>query len=108
MLTPANNETREFAQMCQGRFTGDPSHDFEVTKYSTTNEDTEEENIEEFKVNISKNFDEIRIFLQSLLREEERLAATLANIEQDALIIPRGAYVLQPNGDVERNRTFEG
>ncbi len=55
MLTPANNETREFAQMCQGRFTGDPSHDFEVTKYSTTNEDTEEENIEEFKVNILKN-----------------------------------------------------
>ena len=30
------------------------------------------------------------------------------NIEQDALIIPRGAYILQPNGDVERNRTFEG
>lgn len=29
-------------------------------------------------------------------------------IEQDALIIPRGAYVLQPNGNVERNRTFEG
>ncbi len=48
------------------------------------------------------------IFIQTLLREEERLAATLANIEQDALIIPRGAYILQPNGDVERNRTFEG
>ncbi len=46
--------------------------------------------------------------LQSQLREEERLAATLWKIEQDALIIPRGAYVLQPTGNVERNRTFEG
>ena len=45
---------------------------------------------------------------QASLREEERLAATLWKIEQDALIIPRSAYVLQPNGNVERNRTFEG
>jgi hypothetical protein len=50
MLAPASDESREFAQMCQGRFTGDPSHDFEVTKYNITNEDTEEENIEEYKV----------------------------------------------------------
>ncbi|CAF4711931.1 unnamed protein product, partial [Rotaria magnacalcarata] len=78
---------------CQGRFTGDPSHDFDVTKYTVSNEDTEEENIEEYK---------------SQLREEERLAATLWKIEQDAIIIPRGSYVLQPNGNVERNRTFEG
>jgi hypothetical protein len=48
------------------------------------------------------------IFIQSQLHEEERLAATLWRIEQDAVIIPRGAYVLQPNGDVERNRTFQG
>jgi hypothetical protein len=50
MLAPASDESREFAQMCLGRFTGDPSHDFEVTKYNITNEDTEEENIEEYKV----------------------------------------------------------
>ena len=53
MLSPPNDEAREFAQMCQGRFTGDPSHDFEVTTFNTTNEDTAEENIEEFKVNPS-------------------------------------------------------
>lgn len=93
MLTQPSDEAKELAVICQGRFTGDPSHDFEVTKYNITNEDTENENIEEYK---------------SLLREEERLAATLWKIEQDALIIPRGAYVLQPNGDVERNRTFQG
>jgi hypothetical protein len=50
MLTPPSDEAKDLAQMCQGRFSGDPSHDFEVTKYNTTNEDTEEENIEEYKV----------------------------------------------------------
>lgn len=93
VLTAPSDEAKESTEICSGRFTGDPSHNFEVTKYHITNEDTEEENVEEEKV---------------LLREEERLAATLWKIEQDALIIPRGAYILQPNGDVERNRTFEG
>jgi hypothetical protein len=50
MLTPASDDAKELAQLCQGRFTGDPSHEFEVTKYNITNEDTEDENIEEYKV----------------------------------------------------------
>ncbi len=50
MLTPASDETKELAEICQGRLTGDPSHSFETTKYIVTNEDTEEENIEEIKV----------------------------------------------------------
>jgi hypothetical protein len=50
MLTPASDESKELAEICQGRFTGDPSHSFETTKYIVTNEDTEEENIEEIKV----------------------------------------------------------
>lgn len=54
MLTPASDEAKELAELCQGRFTGDPSHEFEITKYSITNEDTEEENIEEYKVNKTK------------------------------------------------------
>ncbi|UJR13588.1 hypothetical protein I4U23_000601 [Adineta vaga] len=93
MLNPASDEAKDLVDLCQGRFTGDPSHDFEVTKYDITDEDTEDENIEEVKTS---------------LREEDRLAASLWKIEQDALIIPRGAYILQPNGDVERNRTFDG
>ena len=42
------------------------------------------------------------------MREEERLAATLWQIEEDASIVPRGAYILHSNGDVEGNRRFEG
>lgn len=50
MLTPPNAEAKQLTAMCQGRFMGDPSHDFEITRYNITNEDTEEENIEEYKV----------------------------------------------------------
>ncbi|CAF4601342.1 unnamed protein product, partial [Rotaria magnacalcarata] len=49
MLTPPGDEAKELTPQCQGRFTGDPSHDFDVTKYTVSNEDTEEENIEEYK-----------------------------------------------------------
>lgn len=50
MLTPASDEAKDLSQLCQGRFTGDPSHEFEITKYNITNEDTEDENVEEYKV----------------------------------------------------------
>ena len=50
MLTPANDEAKELTKLCQGRFIGDPAHEFEVTKYNITNENTDEENIEEYKV----------------------------------------------------------
>ncbi len=36
------------------------------------------------------------------------MAATIVKIEQDALIVPRSAYVLQPTGEVVCNRLFEG
>jgi len=55
MLIPANDEAKELAELCQGRFTGDPSHEFEITKYNIINEDTEEENMEEYKVR-NRNF----------------------------------------------------
>ena len=50
MLTPPSDEAKELTQTCQGRCTGDPSNEFEVTQYQVTNEDTEEENVEEQKV----------------------------------------------------------
>jgi hypothetical protein len=43
-----------------------------------------------------------------MLKEEDRLAAALIRIEEDTLIVPRGAYVQQPTGEVVRNRLFEG
>ena len=50
MLTPASDAAQELTVICQGRFTGDPSHEFEVTRYNIMDEDTESENTEAYKV----------------------------------------------------------
>ncbi|CAK9830371.1 Radial spoke head protein 9 homolog [Anthophora retusa] len=42
------------------------------------------------------------------LKEEDRLAATIEIITDDAIIIPRGAWFKCPNGDVVENLSFEG
>jgi hypothetical protein len=47
-------------------------------------------------------------FLKQLLKEEDRLAAAVQKIEQEAFIVPRGAFILQPTGEIVKNRLFEG
>lgn len=42
------------------------------------------------------------------LKEEDRLAAIVESITEDAAIIPRGAWFKCPNGDVIENPSFEG
>lgn len=42
------------------------------------------------------------------LKEEDRLAAIVESITEDAAIIPRGAWFKCPNGDVIENLSFEG
>ncbi|KMQ92708.1 radial spoke head protein 9-like protein [Lasius niger] len=42
------------------------------------------------------------------LKEEDRLAAVVESITEDATIIPRGAWFKCPNGDVIENPSFEG
>ena len=43
-----------------------------------------------------------------MLKEEDRLAAVISKIEEEALVVPRGAFVQQPTGEIVRNRLFEG
>lgn len=42
------------------------------------------------------------------LKEEDRLAATVELITEDAAVIPRGAWFKCPSGDVIENSSFEG
>ncbi|XP_076766299.1 radial spoke head protein 9 [Xylocopa sonorina] len=42
------------------------------------------------------------------LKEEDRLAATIEIIREDAVTIPRGAWFKCPNGDIIENLGFEG
>ena len=43
-----------------------------------------------------------------LVKEEDRLAITIDNICQDVAVVPRGAYMRTPLGEVLVNRTFAG
>ncbi len=46
MLNPPNHEYFEKLKNCKGRFTGDPSHEFECKKYKLVG-DGEEERLDE-------------------------------------------------------------
>ena len=42
------------------------------------------------------------------MKEEDRLIATIAEIDEQTSVVPRGAFVLEPTGHVTINRCFEG
>ena len=46
--------------------------------------------------------------LQIEMKEEDRLAAVVARIDEEVAIVPRGAYMKTPLGDVVLNKSFEG
>lgn len=59
--------------------------------------------------NLSFNYE--RRSLQSfqiMIKEEDRLAAVVADIDEQVAIVPRGAFVKTPHGAVLQNRSFEG
>lgn len=92
LLTPATEESIKLAKVCKGRFTGDPSYEFEHTEIKKSGEGDDATEEEE----------------TITVKEEDRLSAVIAQIDSDAKIVPRGAYVRTPTGDVRSNRSFEG
>lgn len=42
------------------------------------------------------------------MKEEERLASVVATIDNEAAVVPRGAYVKAPLGDVVVNKSYKG
>jgi radial spoke head protein 9 len=46
--------------------------------------------------------------VQITIKEEDRLSSVIAEIDEDARIVPRGAFVRTPTGQVINNRSFEG
>ncbi|MCL4168886.1 UNVERIFIED_CONTAM: hypothetical protein GTU68_062685, partial [Idotea baltica] len=43
-----------------------------------------------------------------IIKEEDRLAGVVAEIDDSATIVPRGAYICTPSGQVVSNRSFDG
>lgn len=92
LLPPATKAMKEKSKLAKGRFTGDPSHEFEhiQTRKSGDGEEAHEE--EETIV----------------IKEEDRLASVIAEIDEDVKIVPRAAFVKTPTGETISNRSFEG
>ncbi|XP_035306282.1 radial spoke head protein 9 homolog isoform X2 [Cricetulus griseus] len=78
--------------LVNGRFMGDPSHEYEHTELQKVNEG-------------EKVFDE-EVVVQ--IKEETRLVSIVDQIDKAVAIIPRGALFKTPFGATQVNRTFEG
>ncbi|CAG7725007.1 unnamed protein product [Allacma fusca] len=89
--------TIDLALASTGRFVGNPIAICE-TEISANHEDTIDEDGDE----------EEEGSLWITFREEERLAATVAIIQSEAEIIPRGFLIKDPTGTVFQNKAFEG
>lgn len=42
------------------------------------------------------------------MREEDRLAAVVARIDEETALVPRGAFVKTALGEITLNRSFKG
>jgi len=92
LLQPATEEQIENSLKLNGRFMGDPSYEYEFTdvqKIQNGDELIEEET-------------------QIQIKEEDRLAAVVSKIDNEARIVPRGAYIKTPLGKIVTNRSWEG
>jgi len=76
----------------QGRFTGDPSFNYEssITHRVGEGEDAQEQTT------------------QIEMKEADRLAAVVAQVEEEGSVVPRGAYLKTPQGVVTLNKSFQG
>ncbi|NXC45332.1 RSPH9 protein, partial [Penelope pileata] len=91
LLPPATEERMARAEKLQGRFQGDPSFVYESSEVNVEDAENEPEDAKE-----------------PPFKEEDRLVATIEQIDRAVGIIPRRAFVKTPLGSVHENRTFEG
>jgi len=92
LLPMATELIKQQAKLAKGRFTGDPSFEFEHTEVRKIGEG---EDMTEEDETIT-------------VKEEDRLAAVISRIDDDVRIVPRGAYIKSPTNKVYDNRSFEG
>nr|CAB3265811.1 RSP9 uncharacterized protein LOC100179789 [Phallusia mammillata] len=92
LLPPASEAMKEKAAVVRGRLMGDPSYEYEHTDVRRV-KDGEEYTEEEVTIQI---------------KEEDRVAAIVSTINEEASIVPRGAFIKTPLGEVHTNRSFEG
>ncbi|XP_056424657.1 radial spoke head protein 9 homolog isoform X2 [Hyla sarda] len=90
LLAPPTDDIIKEAQLIKGRFIGDPAHEYELTVRRKAGEGSaahEEENH---------------------VKEESRLIGTIALIDREGAVAPRGAFIKNPLGQVNVNHSFRG
>ena len=110
LLPFATEEMKSDAAKLRGRFTGDPSF---INEYTYTRKTGDGETMQEDSVKVKKEIWYVKkvIFLthvQIEMKEEDRLAAVVASIDQEVAVVPHGAYIKTPLGGIRKNRSFEG
>eukprot|EP00112_Aurelia_sp_Birch-Aquarium-sp1_P022412 Seg6308.2 transcript_id=Seg6308.2/GoldUCD/mRNA.D3Y31 product="Radial spoke head protein 9-like" protein_id=Seg6308.2/GoldUCD/D3Y31 len=95
LLQLPDDDTKRRCLLLKGRFTGDPSHEYEYAEKAPGAEEGEQDDDDE-------NANMV------LVKEEDRLATIISAIDSEVAIVPRGAYIRAPTGEVLHNRMFEG
>lgn len=92
LLSTPSEQVQSDAMMIRGRFIGDPSHEYEqheIRRMGSGNETREDDAVLQVK-------------------EEDRLATVIKCIDEEAMVVPRGAFMRNPAGIVTPNAGFSG
>lgn len=90
LLSVPDEKTIEDALSIRGRFIGDPMYEHEQNEVRRFGGDANDE--------------DVRISV----KEEARLAAVVLKIDEEAMIVPKGAFLRSPAGIVMQNTSFGG
>ncbi|XP_077138081.1 radial spoke head protein 9 homolog [Ranitomeya variabilis] len=92
LLSPPTDDIIREARLIKGRFIGDPAHEYELTVHRKSGEGTEV-----YEEEVTNH-----------IKEESRLIGTIALIDREAAVAPRGAFTKSPLGQVHINHSFRG
>ncbi|CAH8512400.1 Radial spoke head protein 9, variant 3 [Schistosoma haematobium] len=93
LLPVPGKQDIEKSKLFKMRLTGDPSHEAEYVEVKQMPGEGDE--LVETEELIT-------------MKEEDRLAAIIYRMEEEVVIVPRGAFIRMYNGQVVRNKSFEG
>ncbi|XP_075210124.1 radial spoke head protein 9 [Lycorma delicatula] len=117
LLPEPKLDDMQFALRCSSKFQGDPSFAVQIEPEEMTketlmkivmNEETEQELKPEEAEEAEGEGDGDAIKSEGKIKEEDRLAAVVYMINQEAFILPRGALYKRYDGVIIDNKAFEG
>ncbi|KAM8946285.1 radial spoke head protein 9 homolog [Pelodytes ibericus] len=102
LLPPVSEAIIAESKVVNGRFIGDPSHEYEhIVRRKVGDGDGA---YGDGAYGDGAYEEEVTVHI----KEESRLIATIAMIDKEAAVVPRGAFVRNPLGQVKVNHSFRG